>query len=57
MSSEKLIVTDNPLTLVIDRIGLGLYQYKVAFILGIGSIALGANFAIMTMLPFILQYT
>lgn len=57
MGSEKLLNFENTLTLVIDRIGWGFYQFKVVAIIGIGSLSLGANFSIMTFLPFVLKST
>ena len=56
MSKEYLIDHKNHVNEVIDRIGFGPYQLRAFITVGLASFSIGANFSIMTTLPFILEH-
>jgi putative MFS transporter len=56
MSKEFLLDHKNHVNEVIDRVGFGSFQLRAFIIVSLSSFSLGANFSVMTTLPFILSH-
>lgn len=57
MSEDELVDHRNHVNEVIDRIGFGTFHIKAFAVLALGTFSLGANFGLVTILPFLLEYT